>query len=623
MKKPQANKKCYHTGIFINERRKRMKQYFKQAEITPKQALAGDSVCISMRLVIGFDFISEKARLVFDLPGTLKFSRPTCFLQSEDGFVEVYCSNPDVVYSKKIWDIEKGVFIEKGPQAGNGGRAQRFFILDIEEGQLAENDEIEVRWGDTVYGFGTGTKVASVITFPDYKAIVDVRYFIDREKSLPDWGRDFKGYRRPTPDWETPLEMALLPREPETFRQIRKFGKSYLQLRDRFYNICAVNDPAPFVKEKISAKKNEAGVFEITSTAAVTSRCLPAASTPDMRKVYQGNNIYFGDLHTHSSISNDVVDRQKGLSTPLRHFSYARYGAALDFCALTDHHQPWDIERNKIGEKGWETICSAVKKNNQPGEFLAFAGFEYRCPRGDTAIVLNEPFSYYEIDDPEMKGIKDLWKKFRSRDYLSIPHFHNSGNLAVSEWYECPYSQIEPVLEINSCHGSYEREGVLECGLSLSRPFRPDRTAAWFLQNNFKYGLVCNSDGHIGNPGSNGLMAVYAEELSAEAIFTAIRKRQVYGTTNARIKLLFTINGNLMGSCLAPAPEKNVHISLQGERQFKAVDLYKNAVLYKRFKPYTEIFQTDIIVHDQEAANWYVRAVQLDNQTAYASPIWI
>jgi hypothetical protein len=64
----------------------------------------------------------------------------------------------------------------------------------------------------------------------------------------------------------------------------------------------------------------------------------------------------------------------------------------------------------------------------------------------------------------------------------------------------------------------------------------------WFLRAGHRYGIVCNSDGHKGRPGSNGLTAVFSEDLSRDATFTALRARRCYGTTNARILLVFGIN---------------------------------------------------------------------------------
>lgn len=178
-------------------------------------------------------------------------------------------------------------------------------------------------------------------------------------------------------------------------------------------------------------------------------------------------------------------------------------------------------------------------------------------------------------------------------------------------------------MEIYSCHGSYESSRVLERHVPLCKKWRDDRTAQYFLNNGAVYGITCNSDGHKGNPGWNGLTAVYATELTGDAILEAIRNRHVYGTTNARIKLLFTVNDHLMGSILQDTPNKTFHIAVCGERSFKAVDLIHNGTVVKRFYPNNIQFQTEWEFREEGKGYWYVRAIQIDNHIAYASPIWL
>ncbi len=176
-------------------------------------------------------------------------------------------------------------------------------------------------------------------------------------------------------------------------------------------------------------------------------------------------------------------------------------------------------------------------------------------------------------------------------------------------------------MEIFSCHGSYESDCVLEQRISESKTFRPDRHGKYLLQRGFRYGLVCNSDGHKGNAGQNGLTAVYAPELTKEAILEAIARRRVYGTTNARIRLLFTMNDYLMGEVAPNVPEKRLHVFAAGERPFKAIDILRNGELHRRFRPYRQECAIDLTFREEEPSFWYVRAV-LDNEIAYSSPIW-
>lgn len=597
-------------------------EYFRIADINPKEALAGDSIEITIRLVLGKDFVSCGSSIVLDMPAYLGYSRPSCFDQEDNGYMAVFCSNPDILYKKRVWNVETMDYAET-KRAGFMGMAQRMFVIDFNEGRASEGDEIIIKWGFTRDGFGIGTKVCTVIPKKEFYTTIHLRYFKEGKKGLPDLGRTFKGYERPVPDAEIPLNLRIVPREPERIRIIRKQDKANILVLDRFSNICEIDKLNTFINENINAVMNAHGVFEAADPRiSITSKKLPLYGTPDMTNIFEGNNIYFGDLHTHSKFSNDCIEREKMEITPDMAFEYAKNVKGLDFMAVTDHHQPWDIERNKIGEANWGVLLDAVEKHNENGRFVAFPGFEFRCTRGDTAVILNEIVDYHEIDKQEMQDIRGLWQHMDGVDYITIPHFHNPGSLDNGEWFKCPYTNVETVLEIYSCHGSYESDQVLERHIPEVKSFRNDRHGKYFLNQGYHYGFVCNSDGHKGNPGSNGLTAVYAKELTRDAVIEAIRNRHVYGTTNARIRLLFTINGQLMGSILPITEKKKIYISAKGERPFKAVDLIKNGELFKRFKPYDIEFETEITIAEQEPSNWYVRVTQLDNHIAYSSPIW-
>ena len=90
--------------------------------------------------------------------------------------------------------------------------------------------------------------------------------------------------------------------------------------------------------------------------------------------------------------------------------------------------------------------------------------------------------------------------------------------------------RLETAIEIHSAWGTFE----------------------WLLQdafaNNYRIGIVGNSDGHKGRPGASypgasffgaygGLTCYLAEELTRNGIFEAIRQRHHYATTGARLIL--------------------------------------------------------------------------------------
>jgi hypothetical protein len=77
-----------------------------------------------------------------------------------------------------------------------------------------------------------------------------------------------------------------------------------------------------------------------------------------------------------------------------------------------------------------------------------------------------------------------------------------------------------------------------------------------------KLGVIASSDNHVARPGRDGygVAAVWAAELTREAIFDAIRQRRTYGSTGCRVILDFTLNGIPMGGEAQLAAGEAVHI---------------------------------------------------------------
>ncbi len=601
-----------------------MSDVFKLAEVTPKEVLAGDSVEFVFRLVVGPAGTAERSRVVVDCPAYLGYDRPSRTDQETGGYVALFCSDPDVNYTERVWDMEIMDF-PTHDKTSFKGMAARMVVLDL-DGRLEEDDELVIRWGWTRNGHAVGTKVCTVVPARDFTNVAHIRYFSDPEAALPDLARSFEGYERPVPDVEVPLTWTVLPREVERLRLLRGLNRASLVPHDRFWNVADVPDPTALVSVPPGAQwtRNSHGVFEFADPhVQVRSRQLPLEQAPARDGVFGDYNLYFGDLHTHSQYSNDCIEREKLLRTPADLHAYAREVACIDFHNVADHHQPRHEPRHRIGADLWERTLEAAREHNRAGDFVAFVGFEYRGPRGDTAVVLGEEMEYAEITRPEFDRIDRLWEGLAGRDFLTIPHFHNTGGLADGEWISADAIGIEPVLEIYSCHGSYERPGVNERHIPQIKRWRDDRHGQWFLENGYRYGFVCNSDGHKGVVGNNGLTAVFAERLDRASVLEALRARRCYGTTNARIRLVFTVNGALMGSELPAADEVKILIDVAGEAPLKAVDLMKDGDFHRRWKPGEEAFRVELTEPCGASCNWYVRATQTDNHIAYSSPIWV
>jgi uncharacterized protein DUF3604 len=594
------------------------KNIFKVATLNPEEVLAGDSTEFSIQLEIGSGYTQDASRIVFDFSCTLGTSCPTRELNECSGYVEAYVNNPDVEYNIKCWDLDHKYFVDKNHPSSR--EAMRMVVLDLSEG-LKNGDIIELRWGETLGGFGPGAKVSSVVPRPDYHARIDVRYFDSQDKGMPDHGRDYIGYKRPEPDAIERLQYKILPRQPHHLRLLRKNDGALLVPYDVFWNVAKTDNASEIVECADDPEKNRYGAFEYSDkNVVIKSKSLKMTESSAMDNVYDGMNIYWGDLHSHSAYSIDCAQRSGMDMTPCDLMEFARYRAGLDFFAVTDHHIPHMEPIRHIGREKWDATLADIERNNEDGKFVVFPGIEFTDDFGDICIVFNSMPEYEQITKNHFKNVSDFYAEL-GENMMAIPHLHAPGSRPEGEWRK-GISQIENVLEIYSDHGSYERKDVFENGRAWCKIFRKDRCGEYFLKQGYKYGLVANSDDHKGHVGVSGLTAVYAKELTREALFEAYRKRCVYGTTNARIKLVFAANGKLMGSTVPLSDSKEFLIDVTGENTLKKVELFRNEELYKRFIPSGKEFKTEFTAKEIEPDNWRVRITQRDNHIAYSSPIW-
>ncbi len=273
---------------------------------------------------------------------------------------------------------------------------------------------------------------------------------------------------------------------------------------------------------------------------------------------------YWGDLHAQT-------DSTVGTGTEEEYFTFARNSARLDFSC----HQGNDFQLN---DEDWQRVNHAVKKHHQSEEFVVFPGYEWSGNtsaggdhnviflKDDPPIYRSSHWQVSEVPEDDMTPahpVDNLFEKLKKHgDAMVIPHV-GGRHADVGKYFD---PEIEHVVEILSCHGLFE----------------------WLLwdslEQGYKVGIVCNSDGHKGRPGaespgagmfgiSGGLTCILAKELTRTALFEALKSRRCYGTTGARMILEFEANGSVMGEELETDNEVAIKAAVQGTTPIEALIL--------------------------------------------------
>ena len=331
--------------------------------------------------------------------------------------------------------------------------------------------------------------------------------------------------------------------------------------------------------------------------------------------------LYFGDIHGHSRQSD-------GTGTPEDYYRYAREVSGLEISSLTDHA---DFGTIPVRGAVWERIKRAANRAYQPDRFVTFVAFEWTNWRyGHRNVYYRDADGpIFRSIDPESDTPQKLWDLIEPHRAMTVAH-HVGGGPIATDW-DIPPGPKEWLVEISSIHGSSEYYGCEAC---IYRPVRGAfvRDA---LARGYKLGIFGSGDNHDGHPGDGsvgamvtGLLGVYSAGLTREAVWEAFQRRQVYGTSGAKIILNFRVADSPMGSEVdweASRGAVPVAIRAVGCDEIDRVEVIRNGEVV--FSEKGEGVLAQQLLQDAsppKGTSWYyARVIQKDGQMAWSSPVWV
>jgi len=285
---------------------------------------------------------------------------------------------------------------------------------------------------------------------------------------------------------------------------------------------------------------------------------------------------FWGDIHVHTHVSGDAVGNEP--------YQYAKDASGLDFAAVCDHC-------NANLPEQWERIKSWAREHYEPGRFVTLLAYE-----GGVAGKWFHHNVYYP--DLDVEFTDDTFERDTAmpeqalRDHLArhgaLSQLHQSGTCGTD--MREPYFPSTRLIEIYSHWGqseyynpdhalAYEANRVRcpETRLTISGRGPFYARDAWALGK--RYATIASSDDHFAQPGKahRGVAAVFANELTREAVFEALKAGACYGTTGERILLDFRCNGAPMGSEVAAelGDELAFDIEVHGTNVLCAVEAFR------------------------------------------------
>ena len=334
-------------------------------------------------------------------------------------------------------------------------------------------------------------------------------------------------------------------------------------------------------------------------------------------------NVYFGDLHGHSNLSDGGPD----IDT---YYKNLRDLAKLDFGALSDHDHG-GVGKPELWKAGkWELIQSKVREYYEPGKFTTILAYER-----DSYPWYNNIVVYYRGDNGDMlRGVRDgemtreeLHRWLAREDLILVPH-DTTVLSSGADFLAMDMEDMVPILQIYSRAGCAEYMGdPLAYGDDCAGGHYQDA-----LARGAKMGCIACSDDHCGNGGLQagdvpigcpGITGVWAESNTREAIFDALKARRCYGFMGSeRMTVDFRIDGHYMGEEITVEGDPSIYYNIVSETPVAAVTVVKNCRDYLILRGKKEQLFYDYR-KEQEEDCYYLRVKLQDGRMAWTSPIWV
>lgn len=355
---------------------------------------------------------------------------------------------------------------------------------------------------------------------------------------------------------------------------------------------------------------------------------------------------YFGQLHSHTG---EYSDGSGTLDEALNYVKGIPENDNVDFVAFTDHSNYFDSTSapnpaEALYDKSKMTSASANKwaaYNNAIDNFnasspdrIALAGYEMTWSGGPGHInTFNTPGIVSrnnstlnnKTGDAGLQAYYNLLIEAGSKGVASINQLNHPGttfgNFSDFAYYTPALDNYVQLVEVGNGEGQIGAGGYY--------PSYEQYIMA--LDKGWHVAPTNNQDNHKGSWGNanDARNVIYADSLTEDGLFDAIRERRLYATEDKNLEISYTLDGHMMGSQLGTEDV--------GENVDIAVTVYD--------PDYNDaISKVEVVVNSGRVAyTWdsipasgelsctipaaysyyFIRVTQMDGNLAVTAPVWV
>jgi len=332
-----------------------------------------------------------------------------------------------------------------------------------------------------------------------------------------------------------------------------------------------------------------------------------------------GPGLYFGLLHAHTTISD-------GAESPEEAFRYAAQVEGLDFFAVTDHSDYFDnYTQGQIGTDG-----SAVSADWAAGKAAAAA-----VTGADFVGIYG-----YEMSWPYQ---------------FQIGHIGTFATPGFQSWLQPPYNTYDGALQryysalasVPGAIGQFNHPGTQHGTFQEFEHRTPEADRGMALLevgsgnlDSYRYYIRALDQGWHVAPTSNQASysggwaedaprtVVYAQSLTEEGIYEALRHRRAYATEDTDLEILYYMDGHFMGSQIdladmGEAAQISVTVTDPTDAAVGTVEVITTGGTVLTGQALSAPSGALAFDLSPEPGYYFLRITQPDGDTAVTAPIWI
>lgn len=355
---------------------------------------------------------------------------------------------------------------------------------------------------------------------------------------------------------------------------------------------------------------------------------------------------YFGQLHSHTG---EYSDGSGTLDEALDYVAGIPESDSVDFVAFTDHSNYFDsssapnpaealYDKSKMTTESankWAAYNSAIDDFNASSpDRIALAGYEMTWSGGPGHInTFNTPGIVSrnnktlndKTGDAGLQAYYQLLIEAGTNGVQSINQLNHPGttfgNFSDFAYYTPMLDSYVQLVEVGNGEGQVGAGGYY--------PSYEQYIMA--LDKGWHVAPTNNQDNHKGSWGNanDARNVIYADSLTEEGLFDAIRERRLYATEDKNLEISYTLDGHMMGSQLGTdAVGENVNIEVtvydpDHSDTISKVEVVVNsgrvAYTWNSIPASGELSATI----PADYSYYFIRVTQADGNLAVTAPVWV